>query len=160
MIRLLYFLDLAGIAVFATSGALAAIAAGLDLLGVIVIAAVTAIGGGTLRDLLLNRHPVFWIKDSTALVVIVCAAVVTVAWIHLLPAPMNALLVADAFGLALFAMSGARLALQAGGLEFLDELDRAALAPGEQVLEPGTVEADDPGVAAVFARQEHHRAIL
>lgn len=114
MIRLLYFLDLAGIAVFATSGALAAIAAGLDLLGVIVIAAVTAIGGGTLRDLLLNRHPVFWIKDSTALVVIVCAAVVTVAWIHLLPAPMNALLVADAFGLALFAMSGARLALQAG----------------------------------------------
>lgn len=114
MIRLLYFLDLAGIAVFAASGALAAIAAGLDLLGVIVIAAVTAIGGGTLRDLLLNRHPVFWIDDSSSLIVIVCAAVFTVVWIHLLPAPTNALLIADAFGLALFAMSGARLALQAG----------------------------------------------
>ncbi|MES2721021.1 MAG: trimeric intracellular cation channel family protein [Pseudomonadota bacterium] len=113
MIRLLYILDLAGIAVFAASGALAAVMAGLDLLGVIIIAAVTAIGGGTLRDLLLNRHPVFWIQDSSSLIVIVCSAVFTVVWIHLLPVPLNALLVADAFGLALFAMSGARLALQA-----------------------------------------------
>ena len=113
MIRLLYILDLAGIAVFAASGALAAVMAGLDLLGVIIIAAVTAIGGGTLRDLLLNRHPVFWIQDSSSLIVIVMSALFTVIWIHLLPIPLNALLVADAFGLALFAMSGARLALQA-----------------------------------------------
>ena len=113
MIRLLYILDLAGVAVFAASGALAAVMAGLDLLGVIIIAAVTAIGGGTLRDLLLNRHPVFWIQDSSSLIVIVCTAVFTVVWIHLLPIPLNALLVADAFGLALFAMSGARLAQQA-----------------------------------------------
>lgn len=113
MIRLLYILDLAGIAVFAASGALAAVMSGLDLLGVLIIAAVTAIGGGTLRDLLLNRHPVFWIQDSSSLIVIVCATVFTVVWIHLLPVPLNALLIADAFGLALFAMSGARLALQA-----------------------------------------------
>jgi len=56
---LLYFLDLAGVAVFAVSGALAAGRLQLDLLGVLVLASLTAIGGGTLRDLLMNRHPVF-----------------------------------------------------------------------------------------------------
>ena len=60
---MLYFLDLVGVAVFAVSGVLAARSRGLDLLGVIVIAAITAIGGGTLRDLLLNRYPIFWITD-------------------------------------------------------------------------------------------------
>jgi len=53
---LLYVLDLIGVAVFAISGALAAGRQSLDLLGVLVIASVTAIGGGTLRDLLLNRR--------------------------------------------------------------------------------------------------------
>jgi len=52
--RFFYILDLAGVAVFAVSGALAAGRTGLDLLGVIVIAALTAVGGGTLRDLLLH----------------------------------------------------------------------------------------------------------
>jgi uncharacterized membrane protein YeiH len=112
--KLLYYFDLAGVAVFASSGALAAITAGLDLLGVLVIAAVTAIGGGTLRDLLLNRHPVFWIQDTAPLLVIITSAVATIAWIHWLPTPTNALLIADALGLAVFAMSGARLAAQAG----------------------------------------------
>ena len=51
---LFYLLDLMGVAVFAVSGALAAGRTGLDLLGVIVIAALTAVGGGTLRDLLLE----------------------------------------------------------------------------------------------------------
>ncbi len=58
-----YVLDLIGVAVFAASGALAAIHAKLDLLGIVVIAALTAIGGGTIRDLLLNRHPIFWVAD-------------------------------------------------------------------------------------------------
>jgi uncharacterized membrane protein YeiH len=58
--RLPFFLDLAGVAVFAVSGALAAGRAHLDLFGVLVLAAVTAIGGGTCRDILLNR-PVFWV---------------------------------------------------------------------------------------------------
>jgi uncharacterized membrane protein YeiH len=113
-LQLRYWIDLAGVAVFAASGALAGMAAGLDLLGVIVIAAVTAIGGGTLRDLLLNRYPVFWVEDSSLLVVIVCSAVFTVAWIQVLPVPKDALLIADALGLAMFAMAGARLALEAG----------------------------------------------
>ena len=58
--RLPFYLDLAGVVVFAVSGALAAGRAHLDLFGVLVLAAVTAIGGGTCRDILLNR-PVFWV---------------------------------------------------------------------------------------------------
>ena len=112
----LYLLDLLGVAVFAVSGALAAGRAGLDLLGVLVIAAFTAIGGGTVRDLLLNRHPLFWIVDSRYLVVIFSAAMLTVLYTHVLPAPRNALLVFDALGLALFALSGAEIAENAGAL--------------------------------------------
>jgi uncharacterized membrane protein YeiH len=105
-----YLLDLLGVAVFAVSGALAAGRAGLDLLGVLVIAAFTAVGGGTVRDLLLNRHPIFWIVDSRYLVVILSASLLTVVYTYLLPLPQNALLVVDALGLALFALSGAEIA--------------------------------------------------
>ncbi|MBI3715446.1 MAG: trimeric intracellular cation channel family protein [Betaproteobacteria bacterium] len=111
--KTLYVLDLLGIAVFALSGALAAGRAGLDLLGVVVIASVTAIGGGTLRDLLMNRHPLFWIRDPRYLVVIIATALATVVYARQFPPPGSALLVADAFGLALFAICGAELALEA-----------------------------------------------
>jgi len=107
---LFYYLDLAGVAVFAVSGVLAARDRKLDLLGVIVVAAITAIGGGTLRDLLLNRHPIFWITDSWYLIVIIAAALLTVAYVRIWPVPGITLLVADTLGLALFALSGAQLA--------------------------------------------------
>jgi uncharacterized membrane protein YeiH len=107
---ILYSLDLVGVAVFAVSGVLAARDRGLDLLGVIVIAAITAIGGGTLRDLLLNRYPIFWITDAQYLTVIIASAFLTVAYVRVRPPPGKALLVADAVGLALFALSGAQLA--------------------------------------------------
>lgn len=107
---LLYFLDLAGVAVFAVSGALAAGRLGLDLLGVLVLASLTAIGGGTLRDVLMNRHPVFWMARPTYLLVICAAALGTVLYVQVLPIPAHALLIADALGLALFALSGAQLA--------------------------------------------------
>ena len=63
-------LDFIGIAFFAFSGALAAGRKGLDLIGVLVLGLVTAIGGGTIRDLLLDRHPIFWLADPTYLLVI------------------------------------------------------------------------------------------
>ena len=107
---ILYFLDLVGVAVFAVSGVLAARSRGVDLLGVLVIAAITAIGGGTLRDLLLNRYPIFWITDAQYLTVIIASALLTVGYVRVRPPPGNALLVADAFGLALFALSGAQVA--------------------------------------------------
>ena len=115
---LIYLLDLVGVAVFAASGALAAGRKRLDLLGVIVLALVTAVGGGTVRDLLLDRHPLFWLDDPTYLVVIVGAALLTVAVARArLPqrgALLTALLVADGLGLALFSVGGAQIAERAG----------------------------------------------
>ncbi len=107
---LLYILDLLGVAVFAVSGVLAARDRHLDLLGVIVVAAITAIGGGTLRDLLLNRHPIFWVTDTWYLIVILASAVLTVAYVRKWPPPGISLLVADALNVALFAISGAQYA--------------------------------------------------
>ena len=96
---------------FAVSGALAAGRKRLDLLGVLVIALVTAIGGGTLRDLLLGRR-VFWVADATCLWVIVAASALTVIYTRFRLPPFSALLVADALGLALFTVSGSRIAEQ------------------------------------------------
>ncbi len=110
---LLYAFDLAGVSVFAASGALAGVAAQLDLLGVLVLASITAVGGGTIRDVLLGRYPVFWIKDSGPIYAIIAATTVTLVWVHFLPIPRNALLFADALGLALFAISGAQVAEKA-----------------------------------------------
>lgn len=107
-------LELLGVAVFAVSGALAAGRKRLDLVGVVVIATVTAIGGGTLRDLLLDRHPVFWIADPVNLYVIVASALLTVLFGRRWPPPSRTLVVADALGLALFTIGGAQIAERAG----------------------------------------------
>jgi len=115
---LLYLLDLIGVAVFAVSGVLVAASAGMDLLGGLALAAVTAIGGGTLRDVLLNRHPIFWIRDARYLLVIIIAAALTMLYLAFFPPPGNSLLIADALGLALFAISGAQIA-EAAGLSWL-----------------------------------------
>lgn len=110
----LYGLELLGVAVFAISGALAAGRKHLDLLGVVVISVVTAIGGGTLRDVLLDRHPVFWIENPIYLKVILGSALLTVLYAKFFQPPHRSLLVADALGLALFSISGAQIAEQAG----------------------------------------------
>jgi uncharacterized membrane protein YeiH len=107
---LLYFFQLIGGAVFAASGALAAGRKRMDLLGVLVIATATAIGGGTLRDLLLDRHPVFWIAQPTFVIVSILAALLTLAYARYRRFPQDSLLVADALGLALFTILGAQVA--------------------------------------------------
>lgn len=106
----LYILDLFGTAVFATSGALAAGRRGMDLFGVLVVAGVTALGGGTVRDLLLDRHPVFWIDDLAYLVVAIAAAGATFLYTVWFQPPGSLLLIADAFGLAIFTVVGAQVA--------------------------------------------------
>ncbi|MGB1560693.1 MAG: trimeric intracellular cation channel family protein [Sinimarinibacterium flocculans] len=110
---LLPILDLVGVAVFAISGALAAGRKSLDLLGVIVIAIVTSVGGGTLRDLLLDRTA-FWIVNPKYLVTIIVAALATIAYVRFSRPPDKALQVADALGLAFFAISGAQIAETSG----------------------------------------------
>ena len=106
-------LDLLGIGVFAVSGALAAGRKRLDLLGVFVLASVTAIGGGTIRDLLLDRQAL-WLTDATYLGVIVVAVAITFAYVRWRRPPLASLLVADALGLALFSVAGAQIAENAG----------------------------------------------
>lgn len=109
---LLYVIDLIGVAVFAVSGALAAGRKRLDLLGVVVVATVTAIGGGTTRDLLLDRHPVFWVADPAYLALIAVAALSTVVYVRWRRPPEKALALADALGLAFFVISGAGIAAE------------------------------------------------
>jgi uncharacterized membrane protein YeiH len=109
-LALLRVFDFAGVAVFAASGALAAGRKRLDLFGVFVVAVVTAIGGGTLRDLLLGRLPVFWVREPEYLAVVAAAAAATVLFTRLKMPNERRLLAADALGLALFSVSGAQIA--------------------------------------------------
>lgn len=96
------------------SGALAAGRKSLDWLGVAVIAMVTAIGGGTVRDLLLDRRPIFWIADPGYLLVCLAATALTLLYVHLRIPAFRALFVADALGLAFFTIGGAQIAEQTG----------------------------------------------
>lgn len=107
---LLLILEFIGVGVFAVSGALAAGRKKLDLLGVVVIATVTALGGGTVRDVLLDRHPVFWIAEPRYLYVSLAAALVTVIYTRHFRPPDRSLAYADAVGLAMFTVSGAQIA--------------------------------------------------
>ena len=111
---MLHVLQLLGAAVFAASGALAAGRRRMDVLGVVVIAVVTAIGGGTIRDLLLNRHPVFWIAEPAQVVVSVAAAAITILFARYRRPPDDSLAIADALGLAFFTIGGARIAEREG----------------------------------------------
>ncbi|MDO6428169.1 trimeric intracellular cation channel family protein [Thalassotalea sp. 1_MG-2023] len=111
---MLYWLDLFGIVVFALSGALMAGRYQLDPFGVVVLAAVTAIGGGTIRDVILDT-PVFWVASPIYLYVILLTAILTIIFIRRpTRIPKRFLLISDAFGLALFAVLGTEKALSLG----------------------------------------------
>ncbi|HMO05855.1 MAG TPA: trimeric intracellular cation channel family protein [Kiritimatiellia bacterium] len=110
----LYAMSLLGVSVFAVSGALTAGRKNFDIFGVVVIAVVTAIGGGTIRDLLLDRNPVFWIGDTNYLRASTAAALLTVLVVRYRRPPLRLLLYADGLGLALFTISGTRIAESVG----------------------------------------------
>jgi uncharacterized membrane protein YeiH len=103
-----YYLEHFGVTVGAISGVLAARGKQVDLFGVLVLAMVTALGGGTVRDVLLGSHPIFWISDQFYLINAAATAVVVFYLVRYHDLPVMALLVADAFVLALFTMIGAR----------------------------------------------------
>src|SRR5215218_6146472 len=112
--RLIEWLGIAGVAVFAASGALEASRRQMDVVGFALVATVTGVGGGTLRDLLLGIAPVFWVEAPGH--VLLCAAVAVLVFFtaHLVESRFRALLWADAVGLALFCATGAERALAAG----------------------------------------------
>ena len=107
------FLDYFGVVVFAVSGALAAARARMDVVGFALLGIVTGIGGGSLRDLLLGRLPVFWIEQPQYIVLCVVAAIVTFVSVPIIASRLRLLLWADAIGLAVFAVLGAQTALVA-----------------------------------------------
>ncbi len=111
---MIYLLDLFGVAVFAVTGALVAREKQMDLFGVVVVASVTAVGGGTLRDMMLGLTPVFWVEDTTYIIVAVIAALLTVVTVRLIELPTRILSIADAFGLAMFTLIGTEIAWQLG----------------------------------------------
>ncbi|MCV6622571.1 MAG: trimeric intracellular cation channel family protein [Cellvibrionaceae bacterium] len=106
--------DFLGIAVFAASGTLLAHRKQLDGFGVLVLASLTAIGGGTIRDILLDV-PVFWIQDNSVFYTIAAAAAITVIVLRIYgDLPKKVLLTADALGLAFFVIVGTQKALDVG----------------------------------------------
>lgn len=103
--------DLLAVGVFAVSGALAAAERRLDVLAFILFGTITGVGGGTLRDLLLQL-PVFWISDTRYLWVCIVLSALTWYLAPLLRARQRVLLWADAAGVALFTVLGCAKALQ------------------------------------------------
>lgn len=112
---LLGFLDYAGVAVFAATGALAASRKQLDFIGFMFLAAVTGIGGGTLRDLVLGRAPVFWVLNPTFILVCVSVAVLVFFTAHLFESRYRLLIWLDAIGLSAYCVMGAAKGLAATG---------------------------------------------
>ncbi|HEY5673529.1 MAG TPA: trimeric intracellular cation channel family protein [Malonomonas sp.] len=112
--NLLFLLDLIGTAAFAASGAIAGIRRGMDLFGVLVLGMVTAIGGGTLRDLLLGDLPPFCLQNEIYLWLPVSVALLVFFSHRLLQKLENPLLYFDAIGLGTFVVIGTSKALSLG----------------------------------------------
>lgn len=102
------------VAVCAITAVLAAEGKGMDLFGVTVLALVTAVGGGTIRDLCLGVRPLFWIEQPMYLWTALSAAVATFVMVRFVHPPHRLLAVADAFGLALFGIAGTEKSLMFG----------------------------------------------
>lgn len=111
--------ELAGTVVFAISGIFAVAHRPLDWFGAVVIGLVTAVGGGTIRGLVLGITPVFWIDDHSYLVAAIAGGLIAILAARLLDSASGArlergVLLADAAGLALFTVVGAEIALDHG----------------------------------------------
>lgn len=111
MDALLYWVGLAAVAVNALTGVLDSGRKQMDLIGALLVGVATALGGGTIRDLLLDRH-VFWVADQTYLIAALGTGFVTFFIARALPLHPRLFLIPDAVGLALFTIVGTQMALQ------------------------------------------------
>jgi uncharacterized membrane protein YeiH len=108
---LLTFLDYASVIVFAITGALVASRAQLDLVGFAFIACLTAVGGGTVRDILLDRNPIFWIAQPAYLAAAASAALLIFFTAHLLESRLRAIIWLDSLALAVAVAAGTGVAM-------------------------------------------------
>lgn len=113
--NVLQFLDYAGVAVFAATGALAASRKQLDIIGFIFLASLTGIGGGTIRDVVLGQTPVFWVKNPVYILVCTAIALAVYFTAHLFESRYKLLLWLDAVGISAYAAMGAAKGLAATG---------------------------------------------
>lgn len=125
MNTLIKTIEIIGIFAFALSGILEARKKGMDIVGVYSVGMITAFGGGSLRDVILNRHPLFWVEHywyPVLLLLLSFAAGFVTRQVTGHPRVLTAVLVLDGLGLGLFAASGASLADAAGCHPFVSSL--------------------------------------
>jgi len=111
---LIYILDLIGTFVFAVSGIMVAVKNKFDLIGAAIIGLVTAVGGGTLRDLLIGQTPVAWMKDPYYLLVILAALIVCFFFFKYVKKLKKGFFIFDTIGIALFTILGLQKTLEVG----------------------------------------------
>jgi len=107
----LYIIDILGTFAFAVAGAFSAMEKKLDPIGVLVLSFATAIGGGTIRDVLIGNLPVAWLTNETATVVIFASAIAAMFFSHYLKHFTTTLFLFDALGLGLFTITGLEMGL-------------------------------------------------
>ncbi len=107
-----YSLDILGTIAFAISGTLAAIHKKLDPFGVFIIAFVTAVGGGTLRDILIDRNPVSWMQDLNYVYAIIGATIFTIIIRKKIDYLSTSLFLFDTIGLGVFTIIGTEIGIQ------------------------------------------------
>ena len=106
------FLDLLGTAAFAISGALFAIKKRMDTFGVLIIAFVTAVGGGTLRDILIGADTITWMKDLNYIYVIFVSVILTIVFRKKIGYLSKSLFLFDTIGLGIFTIIGTEIGFQ------------------------------------------------
>lgn len=111
---LIAFLDYASVFIFALTGALVASRQQLDLVGFAFVACLTAVGGGTVRDVLLDRNPIFWIAQPSYIGVACAAALLVFLTAHLFESRLKTLIWLDSFALAVAVPAGTGVALSLG----------------------------------------------
>ena len=110
------YLEALGVIAFALSGIIEAARKHFDLVGVVMVAAIAAFGGGTLRDVLLDRRPFFWAEQESWLWALIAVGLVLPFFFKAnhIEFTEKAMLIPDAFGLGIFAAGGTHIALQTG----------------------------------------------
>ncbi|MDW7650340.1 MAG: trimeric intracellular cation channel family protein [Bacillota bacterium] len=111
-VTLLFILDMAGTFFFAVSGAMVAIKKNMDLFGIIVLGTVTAIGGGTLREILIGQFPPFVLRQDLYFYIAITGSLFTFLFVEQLLRIRSIVLLADAVGLGTFVTIGVTRALE------------------------------------------------